>query len=125
MARLRINHKLIASTLVEALIAMVILLTVFSIALYIFANLYRSNSKLEDMQVQKRLVEIRQLYLDGEVHYADLILLDSIKYHIIVDNLAKYDDMIKLKIYAQDLHDLSILDSLISVHEKKAHIELE
>lgn len=125
MARLRINHKLIASTLVEALIAMVILLTVFSIALYIFANLYRSTSKLEDMQVQKRLVEIRQLYLDGEVHYADLILLDSIKYHIIVDNLAKYDDMIKLKIYAQDLHDLSIMDSLISVHEKKAHIELE
>ena len=118
MARIRLNNRLIASTLVEVIVAMVILLSVFAIGMFIFAKLYRNSTTIDHFRIQKELLQVRQQYIEGIIT-DQYHVMDSIAYHIDIEEIPAYPDRIKLKIYAEQLINEIYVDSLISIHEKK------
>lgn len=117
MARIRINSILRASTLVEVIIAMVILLSVFAIGMVIFAKLFRNSATVDHIRVQKELLQVRQHYLDGIITDRYHVM-DSIGYHIEQEEIPAYPDRMKLKIYAEHFINQTYIDSLVCIIEK-------
>lgn len=115
MVTSKINLKVKASTLVEVIVAMVILLVIFGIGMTIFANLFRNSSSLDKLAIQKQLMAVRQQYLDASL-VAKEVTMEDIRYSIITKKMVNYPDIYSLKIFATRINDGSIVDSLISIH---------
>lgn len=118
MVRLK-RHKptvirLKASSLVEVLIAMVILLSIFGIGMMIFANLDRSSSSLESRIVRGQLSALAEQYKQTDIQDSR-IQIDSIAYYIEEIPIEGIQDRIRLKIYAERLLDGTYIDSLIMI----------
>ncbi|WP_149915198.1 type II secretion system protein [Sphingobacterium cavernae] len=115
MAQLK-GIKLAASTLIEVIVAMVILLVVFAIGMMIYANLNKNSSTTESFQLRKQLKSLQQAYVRNEIAQ-NSIVFDSIEYFIETEQLETFTDRIKLKIYAIRMGNNKLLDSLISIQE--------
>lgn len=116
MARLDSSIRLKASTLVEVITAMVILMVVFGIGMLVFANLFRSSTSLDHLFIQKQLFAVKASYLESNVQ-DEPIIMDSIAYRIVEEEIASFPDRVKIKIYAERIYDAKILDSLVSICE--------
>jgi hypothetical protein len=114
MGKLAAHSKLNASTMVEVIVAMVILLTVFAMGMFIFSNLFKSTTSVRQLAIRKQLSRIEHDYIHGELS-EDYVIIDSVGYTIQYEELIDYPDCIKLKIYAEDLLTDRITDSLISI----------
>lgn len=96
----KLTHKKIAgSTVIEVLIAMVIIMLVFSIAMRLFGNVMHSGVSFKKVQVQQQLYvlakEIQQVgFISNEV-----LSIDSVDYHFATDTTA-IDGLAKLSIKA-------------------------
>lgn len=109
--------KLKSSTLIEVLIAMIILLCVFGIGMMVFANLDRSSSNLQSRAVREQLRSVAEQYGQGQLQ-TDEVEIDSVLYFIEQEPLIGFQDRIKVKVYAQRVIDGTVIDSLTRVQTK-------
>lgn len=72
--------KLEASTLIEVLIAMVIILVIFSIGITLFNNVLSSGVSLKKIEVQQQLSNLSTSVADKGYIVSDEVILDSITY---------------------------------------------
>ncbi|MFC1226722.1 hypothetical protein ACFE6N_23160 [Pedobacter sp. BG31] len=81
MAKLK-SKQLEASTLIEVLIAMVIIMVVFSMAMGLFSNVLSSGVSMRKVQIGQQLETLRlQVIKSGSVEQENL-QLDSVDYKI-------------------------------------------
>lgn len=116
MARLGSSIRLKASTLVEVITAMVILLVIFGIGMLVFANLFRSSTSVDFLFIQKQMIALKVSYLESNVE-EEPIIMDNIAYRIVEEELVSFPDRVKVKIYAERIEDAKIMDSLVFVRE--------
>jgi hypothetical protein len=114
MGKLAAHTKLKASTLVEVIVAMVILLTVFAMGMFIFSNLFKITTSVRQLAIRKQLSRMERDYIQEELS-EDYVIIDSVGFAIQSEELSEYPDCIKLKIFAEDLLTNKITDSLISI----------
>lgn len=80
-----IKKKISGSTLIEVLIAMVIIMIVFGIAMRIFGNVLSSGVSFKKIKAQNQLnLLLKEVQQRGYVQQTDL-LIDSINYHLSID----------------------------------------
>ncbi|OWK68849.1 type II secretion system protein J [Pedobacter sp. AJM] len=77
-----INKRLEGSTLVEVLIALVIIMAVFTIATAVFSNVLNSGVSMRRIQVNAQMEELRLHFLDTIVVDEQRLYIDSIEYHV-------------------------------------------
>lgn len=119
MAKLT-SRKLKGSTLIEVLIAMVIIMLVFSIAIKIFNNVMQSAVAVQKVKVQNQLDSIAaQVKKDGFVTEKSLVL-DSVAYELVNDTSALMG-IAKLEIKAKQ--NGRLLGSLKCLYQVKDETE--
>jgi competence protein ComGF len=97
MAKLK-SKQLEASTLIEVLIAMVIIMVVFSMAMGLFSNVLSSGVSMRKVQIGQQLETLRlQVIKSGSVEQESL-QLDSVDYKIsVVKQAASAMQMVEIK----------------------------
>lgn len=113
---IRYNQKTIASTLVEVLVALVILLSVFAVGMLIFARLNQASSSQTRQTVHLQLREIASRYVNEELDIEQTFQYEHILYSLEEEQLSGYADRIRVKIYAFDTWQQKPVDSLILIH---------
>lgn len=108
-----------ASTLVEVLVALTILMTVFAVGMLIFANLSRSGRTQRKQVVFYHLRDVAQGYRRGDIAADESLIRDSTVYFMEESVMPNLADRKKVGIYAFDPVSETILDSLIFIHEEK------
>jgi Tfp pilus assembly protein PilV len=87
MAKL-ITKKVAGSTLIEVLIAMVIIMVIFAIGIRIFGNVMRSGVSFEKIKAQQQLQLLaKEIQKEGTIASEDL-KIDHIDYHFTSDTSA-------------------------------------
>ena len=75
-----IQKKLKASTLIEVLIAMVIIVVIFTVAMQVFSNVLNTGISFKKLEVQNQMEQLAQeIKQQGYLKENDL-LLDSVSY---------------------------------------------
>jgi Tfp pilus assembly protein PilW len=87
MAKLT-RKKVSAGTLIEVIIAMVIIMIVFGIALKIFSNVLFGGVSYQQVSVQNQLDILATEVKDKGFVANELVVLDSINYHFLTDTSA-------------------------------------
>ncbi len=76
------RQKLDASTLVEVLIAMVIIMVVFSIAMGLFSNVLSGGVSMRKVKINQQMESLRlQIAEDGKIE-EEHVVIDSIDYQL-------------------------------------------
>lgn len=105
------------SSLVEVLIAMVILLTVFAVGMLIFANLTSSSSTSTRKVITQQMQQLQADWTAVESFEAPTtITVDSIVYQIQEEEVIDFADLRKVTIYARPIQADNIVDSLAAYH---------
>ena len=95
-----IKGKLRASTLVEVLVSMVIILGVFAIAMGIYIKITGSGFSLTQKQVQQQMQSIIQQSRE-EADFTDAVVkLDDTEYHKRVSRYGQYHDLYNVQVEA-------------------------
>lgn len=81
MAKL-INKKLEASTLIEVLIAMVIIMVVFGIAIQVFSNILHTGVSYKKLQVQNQLQLLSEQVKQKGYLAEETVKIDSVNYQL-------------------------------------------
>lgn len=81
MAKL-INKKLAASTLIEVLIAMVIIMVVFAIAIQVFSNVLNTGVSYKKLQVQNQLQLLSEQVRQKGYVEEESLKIDSVNYQL-------------------------------------------
>lgn len=81
MAKL-INKKLAASTLIEVLIAMVIIMVIFSIAIQVFSNVLNTGVSYKKLQVQNQLQLLSEQVRQKGYVEEESLKIDSVNYQL-------------------------------------------
>lgn len=113
--KVKLNHTVRASSLVEVLISMVILLLVFGIGMMIFTNLVRSSKSKRSKVIAHEMSILAQQAL--EVGSATEIEKEDVYYAVEKEMLPDYSDRIRIKVTAHASDNGKILDSLILIKE--------
>jgi Tfp pilus assembly protein PilV len=87
MAKL-IVKKFGAGTLIEVIIAMVIIMVVFGIALKVFGNLLYSGVSYQKVEVQNQLDVLAMEIKDRGFIKEEMMEIDSVTYHFFTDTSA-------------------------------------
>ncbi|MCJ0743684.1 type II secretion system protein [Pedobacter montanisoli] len=74
------HKKLKASTLIEVLIAMVIIVVIFTVAMRVFSNVLNTGISFKKIQVQNQLEQLAQEVKQQGYLKENELLLDSISY---------------------------------------------
>lgn len=110
------HRKLKASSLVEVLIAMVILLSVFAMGMLIFANLTKSSLSQQNKAIKLHMDHIRhQVYVGEELK--NPVIIGDMAYYIEEQYLPTFQDRKQVAIFAERLADGQVIDSLVSIEE--------
>lgn len=111
MIKRKISVRVQAFTLVEVLVAMVILLSVFAIGMLLFANLTRTSKSQRSRQVQLHMEHILRQASRGEVLESP-ILIDSLAYYVEEEHLFDFRDRKKVTVFVEQMEDGLLVDSL-------------
>jgi|GEM_PF-444832 len=112
----KISIRIQASTLVEVLVAMVILLSVFAIGMLLFANLTRTSKSQRSRQVQLHMEHILWKVSRGEIVERP-ILIDSLAYYVEEELIFGFQDRKKVTVFVEQMEDGVIIDSLSRYNE--------
>ncbi len=112
--------RLKASSLVETLVSMVIILIVFGIGMLIFVNLTKaSRSETRKSTTEQMMLWSRQLETTGfDGNTAGESQQDSIKFSYQLNEVEGYTDRLRLAVYAMS-EDGKVTDSLVRYIENK------
>lgn len=116
MAKLRTSRNLSfrASTLVEVLIALIILLAVFAAGMMLFTRLVTASTSKRQTAVQLELKQLGNAYLTGEFDKQASKITPMAAYDV-EEELTPYADRKRVRFYAYDTENNNILDSLILI----------
>lgn len=103
------------STLVEVLVALLILLTVFGMGMLIFARLMQSSDSHLQQQVQGRLRQLQEQYQNGGWDPAQNVIIEHMEYALELREMKAYADRQKVTIYAYDNRIQQVIDSVTFV----------
>lgn len=110
-----------ASSLIEVLVALVILLSVFAMGMLIFTRLNQASISQSHQRVNLQLREIANKCVNGDWDMEETFEYESISYSLEEELLSDYIDRKRVKIYAFDNRKQKLVDSLILIqptHEK-------
>lgn len=113
--KFKLNHTIRASSLVEVLISMVILLLVFGIGMMIFTNLVRSSKSKQSKVIAHEMAVLAHQALeeDREKQFEK----EGIYYTVEQEDFSTYSDRVRIKVTAQLSDNGKIIDSLIVIKE--------
>lgn len=117
--------QLKASSLIETLVSMVIILIVFGIGMLIFVNITKA-SKSEMYKNTNELMTSWSQQLEATGFDGNLtgeMLHDSILLIYEVSDLEKYEDRLRLVIYSKRIEDRKTTDSVVRYIERKTENE--
>ncbi|MNG86660.1 hypothetical protein D3C87_511260 [compost metagenome] len=117
--------QLKASSLIETLVSMVIILIVFGIGMLIFVNITKA-SKSEMYKNTNELMTSWSQQLEATGFDGNLtgeMLQDSILLIYEVSNLKEYEDRLRLVIYSKRIQDRKTTDSVVRYIERKTENE--
>lgn len=77
------NKRLDGSTLVEVLIALVIIMVVFTIATAVFSNVLSGGVSMRQIQANTQMEKLRLHFQDSTVVDQQNLSIDSIKYQVV------------------------------------------
>ncbi|MGM9475205.1 type II secretion system protein [Pedobacter sp. GSP4] len=78
-----IKEKIEASTLVEVLIAMVVIMVAFTIAIGVFSNVLKGGISIKKLQVQAQMeVLVKQVGTEG-LDESEILQIDSVSYEMV------------------------------------------
>jgi len=100
MAKLKDKHKVKASSLVEVLVALVIIMAVFVIAMGIYTRVTQSGISLSKMKAQKEMSRIIQESIQNGDFEGQSIERDNIVYEKSVTAYAGFSDIILIEVKA-------------------------
>lgn len=117
MAKLRRNRNLSfrASTLVEVLIALIILLSVFGAGMLLFTQLVNASTSKRQTIVRFELKQLSSAYLAGDFGMQETKTTKAAAYMAETETLAPYTDRKRVRFYAYDIENNNLLDSLILI----------
>lgn len=117
MARLSTYRlpSLRASTLVEVLIALIILLSVFAAGMLLFTQLVNASTSRRQIVVKFELKQFGNAYLAGGFGIQETKTTQTAAYIAEAEALTPYTDRKRVKFYAYDLENNNLLDSLILI----------
>jgi Tfp pilus assembly protein PilE len=114
-----INKKLKGSTLIEVLIAMVIIMIIFAIAMQVFSNVLNTGVSFKKIQVQNQLQLLAQEVKEKGYLEQNDRQLDSVNYQL-TTTLSEVEGVSKLEIRAtQQGKNLGNLKCLFQLKEKR------
>ncbi|MCX2495296.1 type II secretion system protein [Pedobacter sp. PF22-3] len=97
MAKLK-NKQLEASTLIEVLIAMVIIMVVFSMAMGLFSNVLSSGISMRKVQIGQQLETLRLQVIESRSIEQESVWIDSVDYKInVVKQATSAMQMVEIK----------------------------
>ncbi|KAA8476142.1 hypothetical protein BDE36_2602 [Arcticibacter tournemirensis] len=99
MAKLK-DRKLAASTLIEVLIAMVIIVAVFGMAMGIYTNVTQSGYSISTTQSQQQMQTIIGESISNRDWQDQEVIEDSIRYRKTVSAWPGYDDLVLIEVRA-------------------------
>ncbi len=113
MAKL-MDKKLAASTLIEVLIAMVIIMAVFVIAIGIYTNITQSGYSISTTQSQQQMQKIISESISNHDWQDQELEEDSILYRKTVSAWPGYDDLVLIEVRAnQNGKEMGILRQVV------------
>ncbi len=77
-----IRKKLEGSTLIEVLIAMVIIVVIFTIAMQVFSNVMQTGVSFRNIKVQNQMMAIAQEVKETGIVPQETLMIDSISYEL-------------------------------------------
>ena len=115
-----INRKVEASTLVEVLIAMVVILVVFAVALGVFKNVLSSGISLRKLQAQAQMEVLVKTSRENGLLALKTITIDSINYDLETKS-SEMQGMLMLEVRASERgRPLGNIRCLINTDDEKA-----
>lgn len=117
MAKLTLYRQMAvrASTLVEVLIALIILLSVFAAGMLLFTRLVNASTSNRQITVQMELKQLRAAYLAGDVDIRETRTTQVATYGIEEVTMEAYADRKRVLFYAYDNENRNVIDSLILI----------
>ncbi|MBB2144009.1 hypothetical protein GM921_00800 [Pedobacter sp. LMG 31464] len=111
----QLNKKLSASTLVEVLVAMLIIMIVFAIASKIYLNSFMQIPSYTKLMVNQQLEHQLQQIQAGEIAIIDEVTIDEIVYHYEISE-SQIDGLKLIEITAtQEQQIISKIKGLIAI----------
>jgi|SRR5690606_16250467 len=104
-----------ASTLVEVLIALIILLSVFGAGMLLFTQLVNASTSKRQTIVRFELKQLSSAYLAGDFEMQETKTTKAAAYIAETETLALYTDRKRVRFYAYDIENNNLLDSLILI----------
>lgn len=105
-----------ASTLVEVLIALIILLSVFGAGMLLFTQLVNASTSKRQTIVRFELKQLSSAYLAGDFGMQETKTTKAAAYIAETETLAApYTDRKRVRFYAYDIENNNLLDSLILI----------
>jgi Tfp pilus assembly protein PilV len=111
-----IQKKVNASTLIEVLVSMVIIMGVFAVAMGIYIKIMSSGFSLTHKQVQQQMQNIMQQSRENKDFSEGSVKLEDIEYHKKVRTFQSYTDLYLIEVEA--LQNGKILGTLKQVVRK-------
>lgn len=109
------NLSFRASTLVEALIALIILLAVFAAGMQLFTRLVNASTSKRQTMIQLELKQLGNAFIAGEFGIQDTKTTQAAAYSAEEEMLETYADRKRVRFYAYDIENNNLLDSLILI----------
>ncbi|NTE04305.1 hypothetical protein G6M26_06495 [Agrobacterium tumefaciens] len=85
------DKRIEGSTLVEVLIALVIIMAVFTIASAVFSNVINGGISMRQIRINAQMEKLRLHYLDSTAVDQQSLTVDSVEYHVIFTDSVSAD----------------------------------
>ncbi|PRD46268.1 type II secretion system protein [Sphingobacterium haloxyli] len=108
------NPSFQASTLVEVLIALIILLAVFAAGMMLFTRLVTASTSNRQTVVRAELKQLGNAFLSNDFGTQEIRTTQVAAYEV-EEELTPYADRKRIRFYAYDIEHNKLLDSLILI----------
>ncbi len=96
----KLSEKLKASTLLEVIVAMVVILIVFVLSTGIYANVIRSSPLVKQQRIKALMAGLIQQSMDQGNLKEEVVFIDSISFETTVNVYQGYADLLLVSIVA-------------------------
>lgn len=116
----QLNRKLKASTLLEVIVAMVVILIVFVLATGIYANVMRSSPSIKQQRVKALMAEMIAKSMAEENWKDEEVVADSISFQKTVLPYQNYADLFLLQVLAvENGKEIGKVQRIVKAEENK------
>ena len=103
MARIKLIHRRVkASSLIETIVAMMIVMLVFFVAMSIYVNVLRNSISLSELSAAQQLQTLAQETIKNKSYFNETIDTETLTITKSCGNYGSYSELFLLNIEAQD-----------------------